>query len=181
MKLYVPENLKKLELYDQLCRMIKAYGDGGYYTDPTESIDDYSGFYLRVDPVKRFVEMTLGRENLSDNVDWSGIVSYVTSLFYSVKGTPHVFSLMKKYLDIDIGSVEYDGIILKFFINSVTTSDEGHYLNCLRSFLGSLLFFNPDRSKIEIGTVKLKIIDSINSSLMSGVKNYLEYIIKDES
>jgi hypothetical protein len=165
--------------------MITHYYEDGYYEDFTNSFDDFYGFYLKTDPVKRFVEMTAKiRESVEseeeyDEEEYENIINYISALFYSVKGTPKVFDFIRSYLNLDFDYV-YDGLKLSFHIQRVDTTDEKRYTDCLKSFLQTLLYFNEEKLDIQISYINLKVEEEIDSDLSFGLLLYREYTCQSD-
>ena len=59
MKIHVPIHLRKIEVIDQMCKMIEEYGEN-FYIDTTDSFENYY-YYLKLDPVKRFLNLCISK------------------------------------------------------------------------------------------------------------------------
>ena len=83
MKIHVPIHLRKIEVIDQMCKMIEEYGEN-FYIDTTDSFENYY-YYLKLDPVKRFLNLCISRSDLYSGQDYEVVINYLSRLFYSVK------------------------------------------------------------------------------------------------
>ena len=177
MKIFIPSHLRRLKILDDLCSMVTHYVDDGYYENAVDSFDDFYGFYLKTDPVKQFVEMTakIG-ETVESEEEYEEMINYISTLFYSVKGTPMVFDFIRYYLNFKF-DYSYDGRRLRMNIERVETTDENRFTKCLESFLSSLLFFNDSSDKLDlkIKYTNLRIEESIESNLTAGLLLYRDY------
>lgn len=147
MKLFIPEHLKNLTVIDQLYKMYLFYNDAsfGYYIGPEkDSFGDYN-FYMKSDPVRNFISMDFEISSKKDEIlklglDYDSVIVYLTTLFYSVKGTKKVPEFALKYLSLksftyDIDSCEPE---IKDDLNLPNPTE---YLEALNKFCEALLYF----------------------------------------
>ena len=62
MDLYIPEHLRKIGVIKQLCTLVEEYSKV-YEENIEDSFDDYN-YSLKVDPVKKFINMCLPEESV---------------------------------------------------------------------------------------------------------------------
>ena len=185
MKIYVPSHLRSLEIIDKLCKMISAYAEGPYYEDYSTAWTDFYSVYLKVDSVKRFTSLMITRREDQTEEEYENIISYISSLFYSVKGTFKVFEYMVKYfpmLKINLEEITYDGRYLIIKLNSITElniMDENLFYNSFINFLDALIYFERDGSNIEVGKLALTVEDSVESYMKLNSTNYIEYEVRN--
>ena len=159
MKIYIPSHLRKINVVDQMCRMIEEYGN--YYT---EYVDPYYYYYysLDFDPVKRFLGICLSGK-ITDKDQLGNIVNYLTAVFYSIKGcSSKIFEYLSSFVGLDIIDAEYistggsitnqqlDTIIinLKNIPNPEKNSEE-FFKNLFEEFFKSLLIINVFNLNVE--------------------------------
>ena len=176
MIIYIPNHLEQnLPIVKQLSSMIQEYSKLYGEVDSLGSFDYYYAHY-NSDSVRSFIELCLPKENYSNDSEYSGIVDYLTKLFYSVKGTYLVFLYMKKYLKIDfIGEIKYTINHIQFEISEITTHDLSVYISRLKDFLASLLYYGD--LEATINTINLRIEETISNSISVGIKRYKEFTV----
>ena len=138
MRIYIPDHLKKLGIFNDLARMIVEYEKT--YKDPTTSFDSYQS-YMRIDPVIRFIGFCINQENQGQ--DYQVILEYITRMFYSVRGTRRVFEYMSRYLGIEfIGEPIYTVQLISFTLkNNPMWYDISLFNRYLTEFLNYLLYY----------------------------------------
>lgn len=172
MKIYIPNHLKKLEIIDQLEKMINEYSN--YYINPTSSFDDYL-YNLKNDPVKRFISICIPENSINlENQTYENVINYISRLFYSVKGTIKVFTYMKRYLGLNfIGEVIYTTRYIEINLSEITLSDENLFYDSLTDFLSALLYFQDLKTNIDI--INLELVGEISNSIGSNLKCYKKF------
>lgn len=173
MNIFIPENLKKIKVISQLCKMIEDYSNY-YEEEPADSFNDYD-FYMSYDPVKKFITLCLPEEEFYDkwssDQDYDTIINYLSRLFYSVKGTRMVLEYMRTYLDLTfIGDIIYSPGYISFKLDTLNISDEAVFRDLLEGFLSALLFY--ENLDINIAKLNLTIEDQITSYIQGGVITY---------
>ena len=86
MRIYIPQHLKKLGIFEDLCKMVLKYEES--YVSPVSSFDDYQS-YMKIDPVMRFIGYCI--KEVREDQDYQVVLEYLTRMFYSVRGTRKVF------------------------------------------------------------------------------------------
>lgn len=161
MKIYIPQHLKQLEIIDTLSKMILEYGK--YWSGEMNSFSDFYS-YLKKDPVQKFLSSCLNTATLAPGQDPEVVLTYITKLFYSVKGTSKVFDYMKKYLGLNIsGDIIYNPELTEIVISSIELDDESTFIESFQEFLKALLIFKD--IQISIPEINLVLQDSINSTV----------------
>ena len=177
MELYIPENLKRITVVNQLCKMVEDYANY-YEEEPADSFDDYD-FYLSYDPVKRFINLCIPGPDEDENFyekwestqDYDTLVNYLSRLFYSVKGTRLVLEYMQKYLDLEfVGDIVYSPGYISFKLETINISDEARFRDLLEDFLDALLFW--EYLDVNIAKLSLNIDNKITSYIQGGVVTY---------
>lgn len=174
MELYIPENLRRITVVSQLCKMVEDYAN--YYEEaPEDSFNDYD-FYMSYDPVKKFISLCISEEDFKDpdttmwekGQDYDTIINYISRLFYSVKGTRLVLEYMKKYLDLTfVGDIIYSPGYISFKLETINISDEAYFRDLLEAFLSALLFY--EKLDVNIAKLTLDVNDQITSYIQGGV------------
>lgn len=174
MKIYIPQHLKKLGIFNDLAKMVAKYEEG--YKDPTSSFDSYQS-YMKIDPVLRFVSFCIKEESLSEE-DYRSVLDYVTRLFYSVRGTRKVFDYMTRYLGIEFeGTPVYTIKNINFAIkNKKEWYDVSLFNNYILDFLDYLLYFENMNYRVDLG---LNIKEDLDFYCGLGVLTYKIYDITD--
>ena len=175
MKLYIPKHLRKLKIIDDMCKLIQGYVDEGMLEDRTTAFDNYH-YYLKVDPVKRFLHMCINRWDDEDREEnYESVITYLSKLFYSVKGTVKVLDYMKRYLNLNIIESTYTVEVLILTIEEVTLVDidEKIFYEALIDFLKALLYFKNITITVEL--INLHISNELSNYLGTGVVTYEEY------
>lgn len=177
MNLYIPKHLRNLKIIDNMCQMIQDYADN-YIVDREEAFDNYY-YYLKVDPVKRFLHFCINKWDEDDeehkDENYDSVIKYISKLFYSVKGTVKVLEYMKRYLNLKITNLIYSVEVLSFTIEEVTLTDidEKIYYDALIDFLNALLYFKSVNIRIEL--IKLNLSNELKNYIGKGVITYEEY------
>lgn len=152
--------------------MIQEYSK--YYEETTGAFDDYR-YCLKLDPVKRFLNMCI-EENLDQ--DYESIINYLSRLFYSVKGTTKVFDYMKNYLGLEFeGEIIYTTRYIEFTLKNLKVNDESLFYEYLEDFLSALLYFEEFRTTAK--TIRLEIANKIENELSSGIVCYKSQEIEE--
>ena len=175
MNLYIPKHLRKLKIIDDMCRLIQGYVDDGLLEDRTTAFDNYY-YYLKVDPVKRFLHFCINSwEDGSREENYESVIKYLSKLFYSVKGTVRVLEYMQRYLNLKITNIIYTVEVLSLTIEEVTLEDidEKIFYDALIDFLEALLYFKHVNVRIEL--IKLHLSNELNNFVGSGIITYEEY------
>ena len=181
MKIYIPSHLRELELVDRLCKMIEVYSTG-YYEDYNTSFSDFYEFYLKSDPVRKFLSMMIEKKEGQSEEEYEDQINYISSLFYNVKGTPKVLDYIIKYLGnvINFDSstpITYNGTYLTLVIDSISIRDENLFFDSFLNFLDALLYFDRDNSMIKIKSASLIINSELKNYVDVNLINYVEYDI----
>lgn len=173
MKIYIPEHLKKLEIIDQLEKLLIEYSSN-YYVDSSNSFDDYL-YSLKNDPVKKFLSLCIPKDSINENEQvYEDIINYLYRLFYSVKGTIKVFDYMKKYLNLEFdGDIIYTTRYVELKLKSISVSDENLFYESMKEFLDSLLYFHELNTSTD--SIDLILSGTIDSYIGSGIITYKEY------
>ena len=82
MKIYIPSHLRKIGLIDMMYQMISHYTT--LLESSEDSFDDYH-YILKIDPVRKFLNLVYPNswpEEIKEET-----ITYLSSMFYSVKGT----------------------------------------------------------------------------------------------
>ena len=175
MLINIPAHLEKLEIISQLSKMIKGYSE--YYKETSNSFDYYY-YYYSSDKVKNFIEFCISQSSISSENEYSGVVDYLTKLFYSVKGTLKVFDYMKKYLQITFkGDIIYTINEIIIDVDEITTIDMSLFIKSMKEFIGVLLYYGELKSSID--TIILLIQGKISSTTATEIIKYKEYIAEE--
>ena len=174
MKIYVPSHLRNLEIVNRFCELISGYSD--YYVDPSNSFNDFYNFYVKGDPVSRFI--TLVKPQLTESSEvYENSVKYLTTLFYSVKGTSYIFDYMKLYLpNVEIvGDIYYNGLYLSIHVSQLSmTSDETLFYDSFSEFLDALIYYDKGGSSVIVDNTRLTIEGDTTSRMSTKLINYRE-------
>lgn len=172
MKIYIPKHIRNIEVVDTMCKLIEAYAN-----DPSLSLDPGSFnnyyYYLNTDPVNRFLHICILESDVSE--DYESVISYISRLFYSVKGTTKVFEFMKKYLGLNLNDIVYTVKELNFTISEVRLSDidEKVFYESLMDFLRALLYFGEARIRIEV--IHLLLSNTLKNYTGASIETYKKY------
>lgn len=170
MKIYIQPHLKKIEVIDQLEKMVRGYSD--YYVENVNSFADYYYYDLKNDPVKKFLRLCI--QTVSGDQDYEEVINYLSRLFYSVKGTVKVFDYMKQFLGLKFeGDIVYTTKYIEFKLSEISLTDENLFYESLQEFLEALLYFQELRSSID--SVDLVLGGEIISSVGSGIIGYNKF------
>lgn len=179
MNIYIPKHIREIGVVAKMCELIEKYSDPdeGYILDPTTAFNNYY-YYLNTDPVNRFLHFCISETNWKEehpNEDYELVISYISRLFYSVKGTTKVFNFMGKYLELDIKDFEYTVKTLKFTITEITLVDidEKIFYNALLDFLSALLYFG--KAEIKIEKINLHLSNTLRNYTGVNIETYQEY------
>lgn len=173
MKVYIPSHLRKIEIIDQMARMIQEYSNH-YYENNYDSFDDYY-YSLKNDPVKKFLNICISEDDISSDQDYEDVINYLSRLFYSVKGTIKVFDYMKSFLGLKFeGEIIYTTKYIEFTLSEVSLSDENLFYESLKDFLDSLLYYQE--LKTNIGNINLILTGDIDNYVGSNITCYNELI-----
>lgn len=181
MNIYIPKHIRKIGVVSKMCELIELYSNNpDLQLDPTTSFNDYY-YYLNTDPVNRFLHICIPESTWNDgdkhkDEDYESCISYLSRLFYSVKGTDQVLDFMSKYLGIEfVEKPKYTVELLKFTIKEVTLTeiDEKIYYDSLIDFLNALLYFRKVDIKIEL--IKLHLGNSLHNYTGSCIVTYKDY------
>lgn len=173
MKVYIPSHLRKIEIVDQMARMIQEYSTN-YYVSNTDSFDDYY-YSLRNDPVKKFLNLCISEDSIGGDQNYEDVINYLSRLFYSVKGTIKVFDYMRSFLNLKFeGDIVYTTKYIEFNLADITLSDENLFYESMRDFLEALLYFQELR--VNIGTVNLILTGNIDNFVGSNLTCYNEFV-----
>jgi hypothetical protein len=177
MNIYIPKHIRKIGVVSKMCELIEKYAESGMYVDNMlDSFNDYY-YYLNTDPVNRFLHFCIPETTWNEthpNEDYESCISYLSRLFYSVKGTFQVLEFMKSYLGLDI-EYKYTVKNLKLTIKEITLTeiDEKVYYDSLVDFLKALLYFQNVEIKIEL--IKLHLGNTLHNFTGAHIVTYKEY------
>ena len=158
-----------------MCKLIQEYVNSGKLEDRTTAFDNYY-YYLKVDPVKRFLHFCIDKwEDGEREESYESVITYLSKLFYSVKGTVKVLDYMRRYLNLNIIELIYTVEELSFTIEVVNlvNIDEKIFYDALVDFLKALLYFKNLNIKIEL--INLNISNELYNYLGTGVVTYEEF------
>lgn len=177
MVIYIPSHLRKnIPILNDVSRMIETYNKE-YSNFQVDSFSDYYEYYS-LNTVKKFIMLCLNNLDIPKNNNLEDIINYLIKLFYSVKGSPQVFSFMKKFLGIKFkGDVSYTINSIKFEIEEFSTNDLQFFIDSLKDFLSVLLFYGDLRSDIKI--INLNLQDNIKLSMAVNIQKYREYDVEE--
>lgn len=178
MNIYIPKHIRKIGVVSKMCELIEKYAESGMYVDNTlDSFNNYY-YYLKTDPVNRFLHFCISETTWNDEhsgEDYESCISYLSRIFYSVKGTYQVLEYMKKYLGLEITDIIYTVNTLRFTIKEITLTeiDERVFYNALIDFLNALLYFRKAEIKIEL--INLHLGNSLHNFTGACIVTYKEY------
>lgn len=169
MKIYIPKHIRSLPIIDNLRKMMSAYKSD-------QQVDSFSSYrdFLKVDPVYKFLNLVYQGGNEDKDV----VLSYLSTLFYRVKGTYKVidflvsFGILGDWKTVKGEKATYSGRKITVYIPKISL-DKDLYCTYLKNFLGALLFF--EELYIEIGEIDIDIKGDISSTIESGNFNYNYY------
>lgn len=175
MNIYIPKHLRKLKVVDDMCKLIQGYADSDYSKETSASFDDYF-YYLKVDPVKRFLYFCIDSwsNNEGREENYESVIKYISKLFYSVKGTVKVLEYMQRYLNLEITNIIYSVEVLSFTIKEVNLVDidEKIFYDSLIAFLEALLYFKSVDIRVEL--INLHLSNELNNYVGAGIITYKE-------
>lgn len=180
MNIFIPKHIREIGVVSKMCDLIDKYASESsvYNTENTEnSFSDYY-YYLKIDPVIRFLNIRISDSEWSENhpsEEYNSVIAYMSRLFYSVKGTYKVFDYMREYLGLKIEDLSYTVKQLNFTLREIelVDIDENVFYNSLIDFLRALLYFGE--SNIRIGVVKLELSNTIHNYIGANIVTYKEY------
>lgn len=180
MNIYIPRHIREIGVVSKMCELIEKYADSKMYVDNTSSSFNNYYYYLKADPINRFLHFCIPESDWIENEDqhpgqeYESVISYLSRLFYSVKGTYQVLEYMNKYLNLGM-TYTYTVKTLDLTISEVTLSDidEKIYYNALMDFLKALLYF--DSAVITIDLVKLQLSNTLRNYTGAHIVTYKEY------
>lgn len=179
MNIYIPKHIRRIGVVSKMCELIERYSKSGMYVDNTlDSFNNYY-YYLNTDPVNRFLHICIPESEWAEeheSEEYESCISYLSRLFYSVKGTFQVLDYMKSYLGLEFeGPIVYTVKTLKFTIKEVTLTeiDEKIYYDALLDFLKALLYFQKAEIKIEL--IKLHLGNTLHNFTGAHIITYKEY------
>ena len=186
MNIYIPKHLRKLEVIDNLCKLIGGYREetlGSTNTDNSSKsieLDYYFNKYktLSYDPVKKFVGICITNNNdTQDNDFLTEKINYITEIFYNLSGSYKIFHMLEVLLGFKM-VVDYQINLgyLKITIDSDTYNNifglnEDLYQNSFINFLNALLFFK----KIDIIYDKIEMILEKTENIVTRIEEPLLY------
>lgn len=164
LNVYIPVHLRKIKIIDQLQKLISEKKSNPAYNE--EEIDDsfesYNS-YLANDPVETFVKFCLPKESIKVG-DYETVITYITHLFYLVKGTIKVIDFMKKYLNLKMNEdFFYSPKKIRLSFKELNTLNDSLFYDLLLNFLNELLYFNS--SVINVSTSNLDLKDSVENTI----------------
>lgn len=165
MKIYIPRHLLKLPLINNLARLIQEYSS---ITQEEEWEDKW---LERNDPVLRFLNICIKDNMIPEGQDREAVITYLSHLFYSVKGTVKVLEYVRKFLGIDIiGDIYYDVNTISIHVTNITQTDEVNFVESFKAFLEALLHFR--RFDIEMDGADIIVESSVFNNIGGKIQNY---------
>lgn len=172
MKVFIPSHLKKIEVINQMAKMIQEYSTN-YYEGGSNSFDDYY-YSLRNDPVKKFLNLCISEDNIGKDQNYEDVINYLSRMFYSVKGTIKVFDYMKSFLGLKFeGDIIYTTKYIEFTLTEISLSDENLFYESLKGFLDALLYYQELRTNI--GIINLILTGDIDNYVGSNLTCYNKF------
>lgn len=180
MNIYIPKHIRNIGVVSKMCELIEKYADSKMYVDNTSNSFNNYYYYLKTDPVNRYLHFCIPESDWIENEEqhpgqeYESVISYLSRMFYSVKGTFQVLEYMKKYLNLEM-TYNYTVKNLSITISEVTLSDidEGIYYNALMDFLKALLYF--DSAVITINLINLQLSNTLRNYTGVHIVTYKEY------
>lgn len=173
MKIFVPNHLRRIEILDQMVRMIQEYSSK-YYEESSDSFGDYY-YSLKNDPVNKFLTLCIPESSIGGDQTYEEVITYLSRLFYSVKGTVKVFEYMKTYLGLSFeGDIIYTTDYIEFNLKDVSLSDENLFYESLKNFLDALMYYKELRTNI--GTVNLVLTGNITNFVGTNLECYNQFV-----
>lgn len=176
MILHIQPHLTKIKLIDWVVKMFEEYEKSNYSSDVSF---DFNSFYNQEvsDSVETFVRLNLPEESYFEErgEDYENIVKYIVHRFYLEKGTPKIFELMRTLLNIPIkgNEVEYNVFEVVLNIGKVSTDNLDLYVDSLRGFIDSLIYYNYLTNTID--TMSLVIRGEFNTNITHSSHHYVEF------
>lgn len=186
-KIFIPQHLKKLPVISDFYKLLDAYET----ENPLNTINTYlAGNAEEVitrkkeDPVYYFIWYTIEKEYNGVSLGYlNNIVTYLTKLFYSVKGTRKVFEYMESRLFLSFSSHPdfEDGNIVFQLDNVAEFSDSAstNFNQALINFLNRLLYFRKSQNTYD--TVKIEINETFNYSIQGDLIPYKIFTVRLEN
>ena len=173
MKVYIPSHLRKIEVVDQIAKMIQEYASN-YHENTTDSFDDYY-YSLKNDPVKKFLNLCISEDSIGPDQNYEDVINYLSRMFYSVKGTIKVFDYMKAFLGLNFeGDIVYTTEYIEFNLTEISLSDENLFYESLKGFLDALLYYQELRTNI--GSINLMLTGDIENYIGSNLTCYNKFV-----
>lgn len=182
-KIYIPQHLKKIPIISNFYNLLSAYEA----ENPMRTVDTYViGNISEVieqkkeDPVYYFIWNIVENnyKNFSANYR-NNLVTYLTKLFYSVKGTCKVFDFMESRLFLSFSSYPtFENGNLKFQLKNVIDFNESastNFSQAIKNFLERLLYFR--KSENTYGTVTITVAETFQYKISSNVIPYKTFTI----
>ncbi len=186
MKVYIPKHLRRIPIIEQLCSMISEYSKKYAGENDQDSFSDYR-YSLRNDAVVRFLDYVL---DFSDDLVKRNVITYLSTMFYSVKGTYKVLDYITAYDLFGTGEKSMENVEEHVKITYTTQSlsieiddlperfDRDLFCEYLEQFLCALLYFQSLTISIEnMGT---RIEDNTTTSLNYGSECFQYYEAREE-
>ena len=194
MNIYIPKHLRRLDIVNNLCKMIMKYqevvkeeqenkNEHNIQDDLLYHFNKYKA--LSYDPVKRFVGICINPPNSEkQEIDKEIIenkVNYITEVFYSLAGSYKIFEKLKTLLGLEL-SIDYNISLghLKITLekdsyNNLFKLDEDLFHSCFFGFLESLLFFK----KAEIIYNEISLTLEKKEKVITKIANPILYSLFD--
>ncbi len=178
MNIYIPKHIRNIKVVGKMCDLIEKYTESGMYVDSTKDSFNNYYYYLKTDPVNRFLHFCISETDWEENhpdEEYESVIAYISRMFYSVKGTCQVLEYMKRYLDLNITNIRYTVKKLSFTIPEITLIDidEKIYYDALIDFLSALLYFREADIKIEL--INLWLSNTLRNYTGAQIITYKEY------
>ena len=174
MKIYIPSHLRKIGLIDMMYQMISHYTT--LLESSEDSFDDYH-YILKIDPVRKFLNLVYPNswpEEIKEET-----ITYLSSMFYSVKGTFKVldylvnYGILSGWTNKDVTSqISYSSRKVSISI-ALVTQDEKLFCEYLEQFLCALLYF--DELEISIEKIETEVNDRSTTSINHKASFYQYY------
>lgn len=198
MKIYIPRYLRKLGMIDEMYQLLSEFSKLTDFSENNESFSVYSQIsssdpvysFLKLVykiPVVldngSIVRVNLGIEKIYDDIPEgytkkkvlseaseksSGILNYLTALFYSVKGTFRVFDYLRDYNIIDLveSEIKYTVKSISVTVKSIDGITSSQFCDSFEKFLSALLFF--EKLSITIKSNSLSVSDNLLTRINHG-------------
>lgn len=182
-KIYIPQHLKKIPIISNFYNLLNAYET----ENPMRTVDTYViGNISEVieqkkeDPVYYFIWNIVENNYKNFSINYkNNLVTYLTKLFYSVKGTCKVFDFMESKLFLSFSSYPtFENGNLKFQLKKVIDFNENastNFSQAIKNFLARLLYFKE--SENTYGTVTITVVETFEYEINSNVIPYKTFTI----